>query len=380
MSLINRVNAELKGDRVIWMIVAILALFSVLAVYSSSGMLAFKESGGNTEYYLIKQMIVLGTGLFLTYLCYLIHYTRYKNFAPYMLMFVVPLLAYTLFFGRNINNAKRWIMIPGIGITFQTSDLAKIAIICFVARAISAKQDVIKDFQSAFVPIIVPVILVCLLIAPADLSTALVIFVTCFLMMFVGRVAMKYLGLMLMAAAVGFGALLVIGRAFPNLGVRIDTWVTRIRDFVEGGGSSVQSQMAKIAIANGGWTGVGPGNSTQRNFLPACYTDYIYSVIIEEYGLIGAGLLMGLYILLFFRIVRLVTISPRTFGAMLALGFGLILVIQALANMAVSVHLVPVSGLPMPMVSMGGTSLLFSCVSFGIILSVSKYIEAAKDN
>jgi cell division protein FtsW len=380
VSLLNRVNAELKGDRVIWMIVAILALFSILAVYSSSGMLAFKEKGGNTEYYLLKQMLVLGTGLLLTYMCYLIHYTRYKNFAPYMMMVVVPLLALTLAIGRNINDAKRWLMIPGIGITFQTSDLAKIAIICYVAKAISAKQDIIKDFQSAFVPIIVPIIIVCGLIAPADLSTALVVFVTCFLMMFIGRVAMKYMGLLLLCALALFSGLIVVGRAYPNLGIRVGTWVERIRDFKEGGGVSVQSQMAKIAIANGGWAGVGPGNSTQRNFLPACYTDYIYSVVIEEYGLIGAGLLIGMYILLFFRIVRLVTISPRTFGAMLAFGFGAILVIQAFANMAVSVHLVPVSGLPMPMVSMGGTSLLFSCVSFGIILSVSKYIEAAKDN
>ena len=378
MSMINRVTAELKGDRVIWAIVAVLALFSVLAVYSSSSTMAFKDRGGNTEFYLVKQVVVLSIGLLTTYGFYLMHYKRFSNWAPFMLLVVIPLLIFTLFFGKEVNDARRWIVVPGIGLTFQTSDLAKIAIITYIARSISAKQDYITDFQSAFLPIIVPVIMVVMLIAPADLSTSAVIFATCFLMMFIGRVAYKYLFLLVFCGLVGFAGLIVVGQAVPALGGRVETWKNRLSDFKEGTVGE-QVKLAKMAVAKGGFVGNGPGNSVQKNYLPMAYTDYIYAVIIEEYGLLGAFLVMGLFILLFFRVVRLVTIGSKTFPAMLAMGLCLILVIQALANMAVAVDLVPVMGLPMPMVSMGGTSLLFSCVALGMILSVSKHIENAKD-
>ena len=376
--MINRVTAELKGDRVIWAIVAVLALFSVLAVYSSSSTMAFKDRGGNTEFYLVKQVVVLSIGLLTTYGFYLMHYKRFSNWAPFMLLVVIPLLIFTLFFGKEVNDARRWIVVPGIGLTFQTSDLAKIAIITYIARSISAKQDYITDFQSAFLPIIVPVIMVVMLIAPADLSTSAVIFATCFLMMFIGRVAYKYLFLLVFCGLVGFAGLIVVGQAVPALGGRVETWKNRLSDFKEGTVGD-QVKLAKMAVAKGGFVGNGPGNSVQKNYLPMAYTDYIYAVIIEEYGLLGAFLVMGLFILLFFRVVRLVTIGSKTFPAMLAMGLCLILVIQALANMAVAVDLVPVMGLPMPMVSMGGTSLLFSCVALGMILSVSKHIESAKD-
>ena len=378
MSISNRISAELKGDRVIWAIVAILALFSILAVYSSSSTLAFQNKGGNTERYLLKQILMLSVGLLITYVCYLIHYKRYNTWAPYMLVVIVPLLLFTLFFGVNINNASRWIMLPGIGITFQTSDLAKLALITYVARSISAKQDYIQDFQSAFMPIIMPIILVFLLIAPADLSTASILFVTCLLMMFIGRVAMKYIFLLIFCGLVSFAGMIVIGNSVPKLGGRLETWTARIRNFNEGKDYE-QVKLAKMAIAKGGFIGNGPGNSVQKNYLPMAYTDYIYAVVMEEYGLFGAVLLMSLFLLLFFRVVRLVTIGEKTFPAMLAIGLTMILVIQALANMAVAVDLVPVMGLPMPMVSMGGTSLWFSCIALGMILSVSKHIESAKD-
>ena len=376
MSIANRISAELKGDRVIWAIVAILALFSVLAVYSSASTLAFQRGGGNTERYLLKQVVMLSIGLLITYACYLIHYKRYNTWAPYMLVVIVPLLLFTLFFGVNVNNATRWIMVPGIGITFQTSDLAKIALITYVARSISAKQDYIRDFQSAFMPIIMPIILVFLLIAPADLSTASVLLVTCLIMMFIGRVAMKYIFLLIFCGLVSFAGMLVVGKAVPQFGGRIETWTARLRNFHEGKDYE-QVKLAKMAIAKGGFIGNGPGNSVQKNYLPMAYTDYIYAVVMEEYGLFGAVLLMCLFLLLFFRVVRLVTIGEKTFPAMLAMGLTLILVIQALANMAVAVDLVPVMGLPMPMVSMGGTSLWFSCIALGMILSVSKHIESA---
>lgn len=378
MALNNRLLAELKGDRVIWAIVGVLSLFSILAVYSSSSTMAFRNAGGNTEFYLLKQVILLGTGLLVTYVCYLMHYLKYKVAAPYMLLVTIPLLLFTLLFGKEVNDATRWIEVPLIGITFQTSDLAKIAIITYVAKAITDKQDYIADFQSAFLPIIIPIVLVTMLIAPADLSTALVIFTSCLMMMFIGRVAPKYIFLLIFCGIVAFAALIVIGKVFPEF-IRVETWISRINDFATGKEDPEQVKMAKMAIAKGGIFGNGPGNSLQKNYLPMAWTDYIYAVIIEEYGLFGGFIILGLYVLMFFRVVRLVTISPKTFGAMLAIGLAIILTVQALANMAVGVDLVPVSGLPMPIVSMGGTSMVFSCAAFGIILSVSKYIEEAKD-
>jgi cell division protein FtsW len=378
MSLSNRINAELKGDRVIWAIVAILALFSILAVYSSTSTLAFKNDGGNTEIYLVKQVAMLCIGLFITYLCFLIHYKKYNIAAPYMLAIAVVLLLLTMFIGVEINDARRWIMVPGIGITFQTSDFAKLAIITYVARSISAKQEYITDFQSAFLPIIMPVILVCFLIAPTNLSTALVIFLTCMTMMFIGRVAMKYIFLLVLLGVVCFALLIILDQAFPGF-ARVGTWVERIRDFISGAGDvKDQANLANLAVANGGIFGNGPGNSVQKNHLPVAYTDYIYSIIIEEYGLFGGLIIMALFLLLFFRVVRLVTIGNKTFPAMLAIGLVIILMIQALGNMAVSVGLIPVTGMPMPVVSMGGTSLLFSCAALGMILSVSKHIEAER--
>ena len=375
MAISNRIAAELKGDRVIWAIVGVLALFSVLAVYSASSSLAFQKMGGNTEYYLLKQVAFLIIGLFVLYVASLLNYKRYSVWAPYMLMVAVPLLMLTLILGPEINGARRWLSIPLVGFTFQTSDFAKIALITYVARSITSKQDDIKDFHSAFLPIILPIVIVCFLIAPSDLSTSLVIFITCMTMMFIGRVAMKYILLLIFCGMVAFSGLIVVGNLYPEK-VRVSTWVERVKSFATDSDGKEQTQFAKMAIARGAYFGNGPGNSLQKNFLPEAYTDYIYAVIIEEWGLIGGFLLMFLYLLMFMRVVRLVTKSPKTFPAMLAMGLCFILTIQALANMAVSVHLVPVAGLPMPMVSMGGTSLLFSCVSFGMILSVSKFIES----
>ena len=372
--MINRVTAELRGDRVIWAIVAVLSMVSILTIYSASSSLAFQKNGGNTEYYLIKQILILVFGLAIIYVFHIIHYKRFNLWAPYMLAITVPLLALTLAVGTEYNDAQRWLEVPGLGLTFQTSDLAKISLITYIARSITAKQDYISDFQSAFLPIIMPVIIVCLLIAPSNLSTAAVIFATCIVMMFVGRVAPKYIFLMMFCGLVAFSGLIVIGQAFPDK-VRVNTWTSRLRNFVTDTEEADQTKIAKMAIANGGMLGTGPGNSVQKNFLPNAFSDYLYAVIIEEYGLFGGFLILGLYILLFLRVVRLVTKSPKTFPAMLVMGLTLMLVVQALANMAVSVHLVPVTGLPLPMLSMGGTSLLFSCVSLGMILSVSKFIE-----
>lgn len=374
MSIGNRIYAELRGDRAIWMIVAVLALISVLAVYSSTGTIAYKEQGGNTEFYLFKHFVFIVGGLMLTYICYLLHYMQYSRAAPVLLLLSIPLLVYTLAFGVEINEARRWITVPILDFTVQTSDFAKLALIIYIARAISSKQEYIEDFNSAFLPIIVPILIICGLIAPADLSSALMLFFTSMFMMFMGRVNMKYVLLLLFLGVVVFTFLFTLGELFPEY-IRTDTWTSRVAEFRNNSDGAFQTQQAKIAIAEGGIFGLGPGNSVQRNYLPAPYSDFIYSIICEEYGLVGGFIIIALYVLLFFRIVAIVTKSPKAFGAMLALGLGVSIVIQALANMAVSVHLVPVTGLTLPMVSMGGTSIIFASIAFGIILSVSKYIE-----
>ncbi len=373
-----RIYAELRGDKAIWAILLLLAIFSILAVYSSTGTLAYRERGGNTEAFLVKHGVIMLGGLFLTYIAHMLHYSKFSKVAPVLLLISVPLLMYTVTFGADINDARRWIALPFVGITIQTSDFAKLALIIYVARAISAKQDYIKDFNSAFLPIIVPVLIICGLIAPADLSTAVLLFVTCLFMMFIGRVALKYIGVLLLWGVVVFAFLIVLGRFYPN-SVRVDTWTNRVEEFMNTPDGGYQVQQAKIAIANGGIVGNGPGNSTQRNFLPSPYSDFIYAIICEEYGLIGGIVVIFLYLLLFFRVVRLVTKSPKAFGAMVAIGLSVSMIMQAFANIAVSVHLVPVTGVTLPMISMGGTSMLFTCLAFGIILSVSKYIESVAD-
>jgi cell division protein FtsW len=317
-------------------------------------------------------------GLILTYLAYSLNYMRYKQLAPWMMVIAVPLLIYTLIFGQEVNDARRWIEIPFIGLTFQTSDFARVALIVFVAREITRHNEYIKDFSKAFVPIILPIVIVCGLIAPSNLSTALTLFFTGMLMMFVGRVDTKYIVLLLVAGVIMFAILVGIGRIAPDL-VRVDTWSSRLNEFLTNPDGGYQVMHSKIAIASGEMFGVGPGNSAMRNYLPAPYSDFIYAIICEEYGLIGGFIILALFVLLLIRTTGLVTKSQKQFGAMMALGLCLSMVVQALANMAVSVNLVPVTGLSLPVVSMGGTSVLFSCLSFGIILSVSRMVEQVSE-
>lgn len=375
MSLGTRIAAELKGDRAIWAILAVLAIFSILVVYSSTGTLAYRQRGGNTEAFMVKHFIIVVGGLMLAYLAHLVHYLKYSRWAPTLLVISIPLLVFTIAFGADINDARRWIEVPFVGITFQTSDFAKMALLIYIARAISTKQEYIKDFNSAFLPIIVPILIICGLIAPADLSTAALLFLTCLGVMFVGRVAMQYILLLLLLGVVVFATLVLVGEFFPDV-VRSETWVNRVREFMEEPDGGYQVQQAKIAMANGNWLGLGPGNSIQRNYLPSPYSDFIYAIVIEEYGILAGFLIVMLYLLLFFRATRLVTKSPKAFGAMLVMGLSINLILQAFVNIAVSVHLVPVTGVTLPMISMGGTSILFTCLSFGMILSVSKYIES----
>jgi cell division protein FtsW len=368
---------EWKGDKVIWLIISILIVFGLLAVYSATNSMAYVHYRGNTEMYLLKQIVMAGLGLLCMYACHRQNYLIYNKLAPILFLIAIPLLIYTLAFGYESNDAKRWITLPVINLSFQTSDYARLALIIYLARSLSNKQDYIKDFKGAFIPIMVPVLIICGLIAPSNLSTALLMFGTSVILMFVGRVSFKYIFMMAVFGALMFGSVVLINHFFPGV-ARVDTWISRITEFM-GGSGGYQVQQSKIAIANGGWTGVGPGNSTQRNFLPAAYADYIYAIICEEYGIIGAAGIVLLYLWLLFRVSRIVMRSPKAFGAMLAMGLVLNLVVQAFANMAVSVNLVPVTGLTLPLVSMGGTSVLFTSVAFGMIMSVSKYIESIQE-
>jgi cell division protein FtsW len=367
---------NLKGDRGIWVIVALLCLASVLAVYSSTGTIAFKYNGGHAEIHLIKHTVIAMVGILLCYMCYSTHYSVYSKLAPILLVASIPLLLYTMFFGPEINDARRWISIPGIGLSFQTSDIASIALIMYIARSLAMKQEVIKDFKSAFLPLMVPVIVICGLIAPNNLSTALLLFLTSMTLMFIGRVHMKYIFMLVGLGVLFLTVLVLLGQIFPDA-VRVSTWTSRVGEFFNDSDGGYQIQQAKIAIADGGWFGVGPGLSTQRNYLPYSYADFIYAIICEEYGLLGGLLIIFLFVLLFLKCTSIVTRSPKTFGALLAMGLCLNIVIQAFANIAVSVNLVPVTGLTLPLVSKGGTSMLITCMAFGMILSVSRFIEQA---
>jgi len=370
MKAINNVSSQLQGDRWIWVIYILLSIFSVIAVYSTTSSIAFKVRDGNTNFYLYKQILLVGGGAVLAVICYIMHYKKFSKIAPLFLFISIVLLILTYFFGIEINHAKRWIRI--FGLTFQPSEIAKLALIIYMARQIASKQDSIKDFWKGVLPLILPVVIVCTLIAPYNLSTALVLFFTCIVMMYIGRVNKRSIfaifasGVVIFTMILTFSYITGIGRA--------TTWISRLKTFWTGTGG-YQLEQAKIAIANGGIFGLGPGNSLQRHYLPSPYADYVYAMIMEEFGLFGGLVIMSLYIILLFRCIKLVNQSPKAFGAILAFGIGLMLVIQAFANMAVSVDLVPVTGLALPMISMGGTSVLFTCIAFGIILSVSKYIE-----
>ncbi|NNF02565.1 MAG: FtsW/RodA/SpoVE family cell cycle protein [Bacteroidia bacterium] len=371
----NWLERYFRGDRMIWLVVMILFIFSVLAVYSSTGTLAYKYKAGNTEYYLFKHMIIILFGFGLMYMFHLFDYTVFLKFAKFGLFISIPLLVLTLLTGTDLNEAKRWLTLPLINLSFQTSDFAKLALLVFVARSLSKKQDHIKDFKTAFVPIILPIILVCFLILPANFSTAAVLFSTCLILMFIGRIKMKFIGALVLAGILTFGMYIGMAKLMGFEG-RISTWQNRIENFSQGeSGENYQSEQAKIAIASGGVIGKGPGNSTQRNFLPHPYSDFIFAIIIEEYGLIGAVLLIALYLILFYRTLKIVNKSPLAFATLLSIGCAFSLVFQAFINMAVAVNLFPVTGQPLPLISMGGTSIWFTSLAIGIILSVSRKVE-----
>ncbi len=387
-----------KGDKVIWAAVVVLALVSLLVVYSSTGSLAYRLSKSN-ESYLFKQIVFIAIGMVIIYFLHKVNYNVYSQIARLLFLLSIPLLVYTLFFGVKLNEGSRWIRLPIIQMTVQTSDLAKLALFMYLSRLLSKKQDVIKDFKKGFLPVIIPVGLICILIAPANLSTALLIGATSMLIMFIGRVSTKHLLMVIGAALIPVMILIsaavihhkqnngeiVKAESHSRLFVRVGTWINRVENFMYGGADAddednYQVNQAKIAIAKGGWMGVGPGNSEQRNFLPHPYSDFIFAIIIEEYGLIGGLFITFIYLVFLYRCIRIFRRCPYAFGAFLALALSFTLVIQALSNMAVAVNLFPVTGVTLPLISMGGSSFIFTCIAIGIILSVATNVEKLEGN
>jgi len=372
----NMLVGKIKGDKVIWMVVFLLTLLSFLAVYSSTGTLAYKYQGGNTTYYMIKHGIILASGLVLMYMAHLLKYTYYSRIFQIAFYVAVPLLIITLLYGLNLNEARRSLPLP-FHLSFETSDLAKITLIIYLARMLTKKQEEIKEFSKVLLYLMLPVFVVCGLILPANLSTAALLFVTSLVLMFIGRVKISYLLAIMGMTVLAMGFVLAILFMMPEgKQWRLETWKARVESFSDATkGENYQAEQSKIAVASGGLFGKMPGKSTQRNFLPHPYSDFIFAIIVEEYGLVGGIILVLLYLILLFRAVKIVTKVPRNFGAFLAIGVSFSLVFQAMINMAVSVNLLPVTGQPLPLVSMGGTSIWFTSLSIGILLSVSREVE-----
>lgn len=387
--------SKTRGDKVIWALVILLALVSLLAVYSATGSLAYKNYKGNTEIYLFKQVAFIIIGVLVVYFAHLVNYTVYARVATILFLLCIPLLIYTLFFGVRMNEGSRWIRLPLINMTMQTSDLAKLALFMYLARLLSRKQDVIKDFKKGFLPVMAPVAITCMLIAPANLSTALLLGASCMMLLFIGRARTKHILLVAGVALIPIMFLVIaavtrhkageqetatVAKSSSGLFGRVDTWIGRVENFIYGGKEADDDDMyqvnqAKMAIAKGGLLGVGPGHSTMRDYLPQAYNDFIFAIIIEEYGFAGGMFIVFIYLVFLYRCIRIFKRCPYAFGAFLALGLSFTLAIQAIANMAVTVNLFPVTGVTLPLVSMGGSSFIFTCLAIGIILSVASNVE-----
>ncbi len=379
MTFMQTIQEKLKGDKVIWMVTIFLALYSLLAVYSATGALAYKTD--SSLRYLIKHGIMLSAGIAVIYWVHQVKFKYFSRVSQLLIWVAGGLLLVTLLFGLNINGASRWIKIPVINQNFQTSDFAKIVLIMYVARMLTVKRTVLHSFKEGVLPILVPVAGICLLIFPANFSTAVLLGGVCLLLMYIGGVHIKHIGTILGVSLLGLVMMFSLYKVDASLVPdRASTWMSRIEMFTSGESSSetatdYQSEEAKAAIYRGGVLPSLPGTAHARNSMPHAYSDMIYAFIIEEYGSIfgGLGILM-LYLIFFYRSIRVAIKCPRHFGGLLALGFSMLLVFQAFINMAVSVNIIPVTGQPLPLVSMGGTSILFTCFAIGVILSVSRSV------
>jgi cell division protein FtsW len=365
-----------KGDRIIWFVILGLAMVSVLIVYSAAGNLAHKHSTGNAVYFLFRHSGFLLAGIGVIVLVHNIPYKYFGRSAILLLYLSIILLFITLVSGVSLNQASRWLTVPIVGVSFQPSEFAKLALMIYIARVLAQHQQEGESAKNAFWSIIIHVGIVCGLIFTEDFSTALLIGGTSMLLMFIGRVPIRYL-----LGTTGVAVLLVTIAILlaPHVSFlhRAETWKTRVESFLDGDEGketqkSYQANRSKMAIATGGILGQGPSNSRQRYFLPHPYSDFVYAIIVEEFGLMGGLVVLLAYLILLFRAGVIVRASTRTFPAFLVMGLTLILVFQAFINMGVAVGVFPVTGQPLPLVSMGGTSILFTCLAFGAILSVSR--------
>lgn len=384
-------NKLFQGDRVIWMVVVMLAFISLLAVYSATGTYANSKFDGDNAFVLLSHAKKLLLGLVVLYAVHLVKYTYYSRLFQLAFWISIPLLFYTTFFGVDINEAQRVVHL--FGVSFQSSDFAKIALMGYLARELTIRQNDIKDFQNAFIPLMLPVLVVVGLIFPENFSTAAILFASSMVLLFVGRINFKYLMIFFAVAvfAMSMYILIILNNDNDDNG-RVGTWERRIESFFRPDDSLTDEQrakieneedfqeiQAKIAIAGGGLWGKLPGKSTQRNFLPHPYSDFIFAIIVEEYGLIGGAFVVLLYLILFFRAIKITTEIPQSFGGFLVFGLSFMMVMQAMINMGVAVGILPVTGQPLPFVSMGGTSLMFTGSAFGVILSVSKEVNKNKE-
>lgn len=368
-----------KGDRAIWGVVAVFMVYSLLAVYSSSVNVAFRNHGGNTTYFLRSQFLMLTAGLLIIILVHYLPYRIYSALAGIAVIVSAILLVLTYFFGVTINEATRWLEIPYIGFRIQTSDIAKVALVIYLARSLARYQNQLKDFVLVTKFLMVPVLIICALIMPENLSTALMVFGICILIMFIGGVPVKFL-----IAYAGMAVVFVIFFALVLWLLKEDnrvlTWIERMISFFAGkssGADDYQINQAKIAISTGGLFGKAPGHSIQRNMLPQSNSDFIFAIIIEEYGLLlGAIPLIMAYMILLFRGISIVKKCETAFPAYLVLGLIVMIVTQAMLNMMVAVDIFPVTGRTLPLVSWGRTSVVMMCFSIGVILSVSRVVNA----
>lgn len=378
---------NIKGDKAIWAVVALLALFSFLPVYSASSNLAYLYGDGNTLQFLLKHFAHLLLGFAILYGVHKIPYHYFRGLSIIALPIVVILLLITLSQGTTIEgaNASRWIRVPFVGVTFQTSTLAAVVLMTYVARYLSKVKDKQITFKESLLPLWLPVFLILGLILPANFSTTAIIFTMVVILVFIGGYPLRYLAVIF---GIGLlGVLLFIGFAkisnISSLTVKVNTWENRITNYFDGEDTEADYQIekAKIAIASGGLTGLGPGKSIQKNFLPQSSSDFIYAIIVEEFGILGALFLLLMYLLLLFRLVIIVHKSTSYFGKLLVVGIGLPIIFQALINMGVAVELFPVTGQTLPLISSGGTSIWTTCLALGMVLSVSakRQVEVKED-
>tara|TARA_R100000935_G_C2831871_1_gene165563 strand:+ start:1200 stop:2390 length:1191 start_codon:yes stop_codon:yes gene_type:complete len=379
---VKNVFHYIQGDKAIWGVVALLALFSFLPVYSSSSNLAYLYGDGSTLPFLLRHCAHLVLGFLVLYGVHKIPFHYFKGLSFIALPIVFILLIITMAEGTTIDgaNASRWIRLPFVGITFQTSTLAGVVLMTYVARYLTRIKDKTITFKESILPLWVPVFLILGLILPANFSTTAIFFAMVVMLVFVGGYPLKYLGIVLGAGLLFLTLFVLTAKAFPGVFPnRVDTWMSRIENFSDNKDTEADYQIekAKIAIASGGIAGLGPGKSVQKNFLPQSSSDFIYAIIVEEFGLIGGMFLMLLYLLLLFRIVVVAHKSTSTFGKLLVVGVGLPIVFRAMINMAVAVELFPVTGQNLPLISSGGTSIWMTCLALGMILSVSAKREVA---